>query len=111
MTLVLEKITAKPINEIMDQFLIQPLNLTNTKIHTINTYHSFPNRVKGFKEENGKLVQNDLYRIDGVFGDGNLYSSANDLLKLTETWKREFIKAKNNLEEAFQPTVLNNGKL
>ncbi|MDP4809830.1 MAG: serine hydrolase [Saprospiraceae bacterium] len=111
MTLVLENITAKPINELMDQFLIQPLNLTNTKIHTINTYHSFPNRVKGFKEENGKLVQNDLYRIDGVFGDGNLYSSANDLLKWTEAWKRELLKAKNNLLEAFQPTVLNNGKL
>ncbi len=111
MSLVLEKIAGKPINELMNSFFIQSLNLTNTKIHTINTYQPFPNRVKGFRMENGKLAENDLYRIDGVFGDGNLYSSANDLLKWTEAWKKEYLKAKNNLEEAFQPTVLNSGKL
>ena len=111
MSLVLEKIAGKPINELMNSFFIQPLNLTNTKIHTINTYQPFPNRVKGFRMENGKLAENDLYRIDGVFGDGNLYSSANDLLKWTEAWKKEYLKAKYNLEEAFQPTVLNSGKL
>jgi len=109
MAILLEKITGKDIHELMNQFIIQPLKLTHTKIHTVDTYRPFPGRVKGFKEENGKLLENDLYRLDGVFGDGNLYASANDLLIWTEAWKKE-VQANNNLlKEAFQPAILSDG--
>ena len=108
MALILEEITKEPIEDLMNHWIIQPLNLTDTRIFTIESKSIFPNRVKGFKNENGKMIMNDLYRIDGVFGDGNLYASANDLLKWTEAWKMGYYKSNKYLNEAFHPILLRN---
>ena len=110
MTLILEEIAKEPIDALMDRWIINPLHLKDTRIYTIDSKSFFPKRVKGFKLENGKRIENDLYRIDGVFGDGNLYSSANDLLKWTEAWQKEWLNTDKNLREAFQSALLNNGK-
>jgi N-acyl-D-aspartate/D-glutamate deacylase/CubicO group peptidase (beta-lactamase class C family) len=110
MAILLEKITGKDIHDLIYPLIIEPLGLTHTKIHTVDTYHPFLGQVKGFKDENGKITENDLYRIDGVFGDGNLYASANDLLLWTENWKKE-LSTNHQLREAFQPAILANGNI
>ena len=106
---VITKVSGMPIETFFDQNIVRPLKLKNTYIYYYKSLTTPRNRVYGFQRENGKNVLNDLIRLDGVIGDGNVYSSADDLL----TWDRalyteKLVKA-STLQEAFTPVKLNSG--
>ncbi|NJN41784.1 MAG: serine hydrolase [Flammeovirgaceae bacterium] len=52
---------------------------------------------------------NDLVRYDGVMGDGNVYSSAEDLYKWDQALYTEKLVKKSTQQEAFTPGILNDG--
>lgn len=109
---VVEKAAEMPIAQFFKQQITDPLGMKDTYIYTILSPQSPPNRVLGFKRENGKNLPNDLMRYDGVVGDGNIYASAEDLLK----WDQSFYTNTNRfastkaIKEAFSPVRLNNGQ-
>jgi len=109
LSILLEKITGRSIYQLLDQYLIQPYRLEGTRPYTIDFPIPFPERVQGFKKENGKLRPNDLYRVDGVFGDGNLYASAQDLYRWTEHWRSGKLLSKQSRETGYQPFFLPDG--
>ena len=53
----------------------------------------------------------DLYYLEGVTGDGAVYSTANDLLKWHSALQSNTLISKEELDKAFKPTLLTNGKL
>lgn len=96
---IIEKNAHMSFEAYFQQQIAIPLGLKNTYAFYLNMKKPdsrSKKRVIGFERKNGKYVLNDLIRLDGVVGDGNIYSSAEDLLiwaqKLktlvkSETWK------------------------
>jgi len=89
-----------------------PLQLKHTYLHFLNMPvkeldHS--DRVIGLARKNGEMVKDDLNRLDGVVGDGNIYSSAEDLLLWDQALYSEKIIKAVTLKEAYAPVKLSNG--
>ncbi len=106
---LIEKLSAEPIQRYFERKIVQPLGLKNTYIYTLTMPKSPENRVYGSKRVNGKYVSNDLIRLDGVWGDGNVYSSVEDLLIWEQALLTEKLIKKATLQDAFKPAKLNDG--
>jgi N-acyl-D-aspartate/D-glutamate deacylase len=98
-----------PVETFFEQNIVRPLKLKNTYIYYHKSLTKPWNRVYGFQRENGKNKPNDLIRIDGVIGDGNVYSSAEDLLTWDQALYTEKLVKATTLREAFTPARLNSG--
>ena len=104
---IIEKRAGMPIEQFFDQQIVQPLKLKNTYIYYLNSRTTPRNRVYGFDRVNGKNVPNDLIRVDGVIGDGNVYASADDLLTWEQALNTERLVKATTLRDAFTPVTLN----
>ncbi|GAB4039011.1 serine hydrolase [Spirosoma jeollabukense] len=106
---IITKVGGMPIETFFDQHIVKPLKLKNTYIYYHKSRTTPRNRVYGFQRENGTNVPNDLIRIDGVIGDGNVYASAEDLLTWDQALYTEKLIKTTTLREAFTPVKLNSG--
>jgi N-acyl-D-aspartate/D-glutamate deacylase/CubicO group peptidase (beta-lactamase class C family) len=106
---IIAKVSGMPVEAFFDQNIVRPLKLKNTYIYYHRSGTVPHNRVYGFKRENGKNVPDDLIRLDGVIGDGNVYSSAEDLLVWDRALYTEKLVKAFTLREAFIPAKLNDG--
>ena len=104
---IITKVGGMPIETFFDLNIVRPLKLKNTYIYYHKSSTKPRNRVYGFRRENGKNLLNDLIRVDGVVGDGNVYSSAEDLLVWDQALYTEKLIKTTTLREAFTPAKLN----
>ncbi|GAB3787021.1 hypothetical protein GCM10028818_51260 [Spirosoma horti] len=95
------------VEQFFDQQIAKPLKLKNTYVYYLNSLTKPRNRVYGFQRENGKNQLNDLIRVDGVFGDGNIYSSVDDLLVWEQALKTGRLVKTSTYQEAITPVTLN----
>jgi N-acyl-D-aspartate/D-glutamate deacylase/CubicO group peptidase (beta-lactamase class C family) len=108
---VIEKASGMLIQDYFNQQIVKPLGLKDTYIYNFTIKQYPTNRVFGIKRENGQMLPNDLVRLDGVSGDGNVYSSVEDLLTWEQALYTEKLVSASTLKEAFAPAKLSNGKL
>ena len=106
---VIEKASGMLIQDYFNQQIVKPLGLKDTYIYNFTIKQYPANRVFGIKRENGQMMPNDLVRLDGVSGDGNVYSSVEDLLKWEQTLYTEKLVSAITLKEAFTPVKLKDG--
>ncbi len=107
---VIERVSGQPIKQYVSEHITKPLKLNDTYIYS-DLMSSVPaNHVIGFSEDNGAKKLNDLTNVDGVIGDGNLYSSVEDLFTWEQSLYKPTILKKATLDEAFKPVRLNDGK-
>ncbi len=111
LALVIEKASGMLIQDYFNRQIVKSLGLKDTYIYNFTIKQSPSNRVFGIRRENGVLIPNDLIRLDGVSGDGNVYASVEDLLKWEQALYTEKLVKASTLQEAFTPAKLNNGKL
>jgi CubicO group peptidase (beta-lactamase class C family) len=105
---IIEKLSNQSLEDFSKLHIFKPLGMHNTRIFTIlSKDNSFPSRVYG-QSNNG---MDDLYYLEGVTGDGAVYSTANDLLKWHNGLKSNILLPKKELDKAFQPALLTNGKV
>jgi N-acyl-D-amino-acid deacylase len=96
-------------DKFFEQRIVHPLNLKNTYIYNL-TMKSYPaSRVFGFHYANGKPVADDLVWLDGIVGDGNIYSSVEDLYKWDQALYTEKLVKQTTFKEAITPGKLNDG--
>jgi N-acyl-D-amino-acid deacylase len=105
---VIERVTGKSFANYLYMNIFSPLDMKNTRVvNLLSEKEVLPTRVYG--QHNGKL--HDLTYLDGVTGDGAVYSSARDLLR----WHTALINYKLIPEveqlSAFKPATLNDGSL
>ncbi|MFT3701649.1 MAG: serine hydrolase [Agriterribacter sp.] len=90
--------------------IVQPLKLTNTYIYNL-TMKSYPaSRVFGFHYAGGKPVTDDLLWLDGIVGDGNVYSSVEDLYKWDQALYTDKLVKQSTFKDAITSGALNNGE-
>lgn len=106
---VIAAVTGISCDEFFASRIARPLKLRNTYIYNL-TMKSYPeSRVFGFHYENGKPVLDDLLPLDGIVGDGNVYSSVEDLYKWDQALYTEKLVSKATFSEAIAPGKLNDG--
>ena len=105
---IIERASKKSLKDFVADYITTPLGMKDTYVYT-DLMPSVPqNHVYGFSEVDGKKKLNDLTNMDGVAGDGNLYSSAEDLFKWDQGLYTEKLVKRSTLQQAFAPVRLNN---
>lgn len=106
---IIAKVAGMPCDQFFDKTIVKPLGLKNTYIYNINMASYPASRVFGFHYEDGKPVPDDLLYLDGIVGDGNIYSSAEDLYIWDQALYTEKLAKKETFNEAITPGKLNDG--
>jgi len=107
---VIEKASGTTVDKFFQQHIAGPLKMTNSYVYHLKMKTSPASRVLGFRYEGNKPVLNDLIAFDGIVGDGNVYASADDLLKWDRALYTEKLVKRATLQEAFTPGKLSDGK-
>lgn len=109
LALILEQVAGQSIEQFMAKRIFTPFKLNNTYVYHLNLASQPNHRVIGYRVMNQHNYQNDLTHFDGVYGDGNIYSTPRDL----NNWLQALIKGEvlplATLEEAWTPVRLNDG--
>ena len=108
---VIEKVSGMSADKFFQNQIVAPLKLTNTYVYNLKLKSYPPSRVFGLEFDGGKPVLNDLVRLDGIVGDGNIYSSVEDLYKWDQALYTEKLVKKVTFNEALIPGKLNDGSL
>ncbi len=106
---LLETVAGQSANEFLQINIAKPLRMNDTYIYHLKMKGYPASRVFGFKIDGGKRVLDDLIRFDGIVGDGNVYSSVEDLLKWDQALYTEKLVKRSTLAEAFTPGKLADG--
>lgn len=104
---IVQRVSQMPIEKFINDRIALPLGLHDTYMYNVYLPHP-KNYVYGFEEINGKQKLNDLTYFDGVTGDGNMYSSAEDLLKWEQSFYTEKLIKQSTLQQALKPVHLDN---
>lgn len=110
---IIEKVSSMKIEDFFSKYITQPLHLTNTFVYSLNIKSPLSlktQRAYGFERQNGRNYPNDLTRFDGIVGDGNIYSSVEDLLIYEQALYTNKLVSKETLQEAFIPVKLKKGE-
>lgn len=108
---VISKLSGMSCADFFDQRIVKPLQLKNTYIYNL-TMRSYPaSRVFGFHYEKNKPVIDDLQQLDGIVGDGNVYSSVEDLYIWDQALYTSKLVKSETFKEAISPFKLNNDSL
>lgn len=108
---VVAAVSGMPATDFISSRIIRPLGLKATfPYHLAMPRFPYAERVLGFAWQEGKPVPADLFQVDGVFGDGNIYASAADLLRWSQALRRHELVSAATQAEAFKPFTLHNGE-
>jgi N-acyl-D-amino-acid deacylase len=106
---IIERISKMPIDVFVKKNITVPLGLKDTYVYQLLMPAIPANHVYGFEETGEKRKLSDLTPFDGVVGDGNMYSSVEDLYKWEQSLVTEKLVKKATLSEAFEPVKLKDG--
>ncbi|MGC4037739.1 MAG: serine hydrolase [Chitinophagaceae bacterium] len=107
---VITRVSGITPDKFLDQFIAKPLKLSNTFIYSIKMKSYPSSRIFGFHYENGKPQAEDLVWMDGIMGDGAVYSTVEDLYKWEQALYTEKLVKKATFDEAITGAKLNNGQ-
>ncbi|MBC7722948.1 MAG: serine hydrolase [Pedobacter sp.] len=107
---VIERVSKISIEKFINKYIVLPLGLSETYMYNINLTAP-KNHVYGFEEINGKQKLNDLFFLDGVMGDGNMYASVEDLYKWEQSLYSEKLVKKATFADALKPVFLKDGSI
>lgn len=105
---IIERISKENIKNFIAKHITEPLGMKDTYVYTDLMTEVPENHVYGFSETDGKRKLNDLTNMDGVVGDGNIYSSVTDLFKWDQSLYTEKLVKKTTLIQALMPVHLKN---
>ena len=103
---VLETISGMPYATLLKSKITKPLKLENTYVQTVKMPNSPKNRVYGMKFKDGRWNAFDLTTLDEVVGDGNIYSTVDDLQKWDQALRDGKVLKPAILQEAYTPAVV-----
>ena len=106
LSLIVESVAGQSFESFLDQQIFIPLKMKNTSFWNLFTKpNKIKNRVQG---TNGKRL-NDYSWMDGVSGDGSIFSSIEDFLKWDDALKNHSLVPENEFNEALTPFITSKG--
>jgi N-acyl-D-amino-acid deacylase len=106
---IIERISKEPIDVFVKKNITTPLKLNDTYVYHVLMPSVPSNHVVGFSATGEKRKLNDLTPFDGVVGDGNIYSSVEDLYKWEQSLNTEKLIKAATFAQALEPVKLKDG--
>jgi CubicO group peptidase (beta-lactamase class C family) len=107
---IIEVVSAMTFEDFMKKELFEPLGMSNTRVWGLNSKDkTFKNKADDFENFRGKMTALKPSFIDGVAGDGAVFSSALDMLKWDGFWYENALLSQESLSEAFKTPILKDG--
>jgi CubicO group peptidase (beta-lactamase class C family) len=103
LAVIVERISNQTYHKFLEENIFKPLLMKNTFVYAINK-REIKNLAIGYKED--KTI--DKYEIF-TYGDGNIYSTIQDMFKWEQSLYTEKLVKATTLMEAFKKSELNNG--
>ncbi len=112
LALVVEKISGAPFSDFLTRRIFAPLGMKDTVLFTPIIPPSIEHRAWGFRlsPDGGERLANDRNYLNAMYGDGEVYSTAGDLLKWDQALYQEKLILAAAVEEMFTPGRLSSGK-
>ncbi len=108
---IVELLSGQSLENFMLNEMFEPLGMKNTRIwNLVSEESTFPNKADDFDNALGNATEIKPSFIDGVAGDGAVFSSAEDMLIWDRFWYENNLISPSVLKEAFKTPKLKNGK-
>jgi CubicO group peptidase (beta-lactamase class C family) len=107
---IIENVTGKTFEGFMKDEVFDKLGMENTRVWNLfSETSSFSNRTGSFENIQGEFSELRPGVIDGVAGDGGIFSSIDDFVIWNMFWYNDTLLPKAIKEKAFEKAILNNG--
>jgi len=108
---IVEKTSGESFEQFLHANIFSPLQMTRTLVYSKLKDQKIDHRAYGFRMslDGKKFIPNDLIYLDGIAGDGGIYSTTEDLFKWDQALYTEKLVKPTMLQEAFTPVKLNDG--
>ncbi len=108
---LIEVVTGESFEDYLQKELFTPLGMLNTRVWNLKSKdQTFKNKAGDFDNARGGAKELKPTFLDGVAGDGAVFSSAKDMFLWDKFWYENPLLRKENLHEAFTKPTLNNGE-
>jgi len=108
---VVERVSGKRFPKFMHDAIFAPLGMTSTVVYTAAAMKPFAaRRAYGYDPKGRGYELDDMGYLDGIWGDGGIYSTVDDLLRWDQALYGKTLVSRKTLLEAFTPGRLNSGK-
>ncbi len=106
---IVGKVSGKPFDVFMKERIFQPLGMRNSFVYHLKMKAPPAKWAFGFYWQEGQAYPNEQIYCDGMVGDGNIFSSVEDLFIWDQALFTEKLVKKSTLDQAFTPGKLTNG--
>ncbi len=104
---IIEAVSKKSFESFMREELFKPLGMKNTRVwNLVSPLPEFSKRAKDFIQNGNERIKIKTTSLDGVAGDGAVFSSLEDMLIWDEFWRSPQLLSSELLEEAFKTPEL-----
>lgn len=110
LALIVDRASGQPFEKFLQNHIFEPLDMTRTLVYSAIRDDRMENRVYGHRIALNAVdyISTDSHYLNGIAGDGAVYSTTGDLLKWDQALYTDILVSNTTLNEAFTPVVLNN---
>jgi len=106
----IEKVSGQSFENFMKTELFEPLGMKNTRVwNLLSKDKTFDNKTASFMNFRGAKEALLPEKLDGVSGDGAIFSSLNDFEIWNQFWYQNDILSQETMSEAFKKPTLTTG--
>ncbi|WDQ15437.1 serine hydrolase domain-containing protein [Rhodopirellula sp. P2] len=106
---VIESVSGKSFEKFMSEELFQPLGMNDTRVWNLVSDERSPNQASDFDQIDDDRTPIEPTWLDGVAGDGAVFSSLNDFVSWDRFWYGNSRVSNTLLEQAFDRPKLKDG--
>ncbi len=107
---IIEKVSEQSFEAFMKAELFDPLRMQNTRVwNLLSADKMFDNKTSSFTNFRGIKEHLKPGLLDGVSGDGSVFSSLNDFVIWNQFWYENDIISPETMNEAFKEVTLTSG--
>lgn len=108
---IIEEVSGQSFENFMQEFLFSKLDMPNTRVwNLVSKDKTFKNKTSSFRNVFDNVTELRPGVIDGVAGDGAVFSSIDDFVVWNQFWNQNKLLSKEIIKEAFKTVTLKDGK-
>ncbi len=107
---IVEKVSGIKFSNFLQKHIFSLLNMKSSLVYSPIDGQKMNHRTYGYRKDHKKYVFYDFSYLNGIAGDGAIYSTLDDLFLWDQALYTEKLVSKSAIKDAFTPVKLNNGE-